>query len=67
MPRTQVFSFNLGDKVEVTEIKRPGIVVSLLVNESGVQYQVVYWNDCARRTEWVYDHEIRLREEAPAT
>ncbi len=61
MPRTQVFPYDLGDKVTLTEISRPGVIKGINIDNIGVQYNVVYWNDCARRTEWVYDHEISLR------
>ncbi len=66
MPRTQVFPFDLGDKVDLIEIKRPGIIKSINIDSLGTSYSVAYWNDCARRTEWVYEHEIALRTEPTA-
>lgn len=62
MPRTQVFSFDIGDQIKVIEINRPGVVTGMLVDDAGPQYRVAFWNDSARRTEWVYDHEISLRK-----
>jgi len=64
MPRhTQEFVFRLNDKVKVIEIDRPGVINGMSVDALGVQYRVVYWNDCTRRSEWVYADEIRLLEE----
>lgn len=60
--RTQSFAFNLEDKVNIVEIKRPGIVKGISIDNLGVQYQVTFWNDSSRRVEWVYDHEITLEE-----
>lgn len=62
MSRTQVFPFDLGDKVDLIEIKRPGLIKGISLDSGGAQYHVIYWNDCARRTEWVYEHEIKLTE-----
>lgn len=58
MSRTQVFRFDLKDKVRLIDINRPGQVTGLLVEDTGVQYRVTFWNDSVRRVEWVYDHEI---------
>ena len=61
--RTQLFDFDLHDKDTLIEINRPGIVNGLLFNEYGPKYQVIYWNDCQRKDEWVYGWEIKLKEE----
>ena len=57
--RKQDFHYDLGDKVKLLEIDRPGIVTGLCVDNVGIQYRVVYWNNCDRKTEWVYDQEIQ--------
>ena len=58
--RTENFNLNLGDKVTVIEIKRPGIIDSIMVDEGGHQYRVVYWFDGTRHASWVYEGEIKL-------
>jgi hypothetical protein len=64
MPRTQVFVFDLYDKVTLVDINRPAVITGLLVGDTGrPEYRVLFWNDCVRRTEWVYEHEIKMREE----
>lgn len=57
---TQSFPFRLDDKVTVTDINRPGIITGILAESMGIQYRVIYWNDCVRKTEWVYEWEVKL-------
>lgn len=40
-----------GQTVQVTQ-------VSLAGQELCVQYQIVWWNDGARKSEWIYANEI---------
>lgn len=61
---TQSFAFSLQDEVTIVEINRPGVINGMSADALGCQYRVVYWNDCQRRSEWVYGWEIKEREKA---
>lgn len=52
--------FSLQDRVKLVEIDRPGRVTGITINPSGIEYRVVYWDNGARRVEWVFDDEIKL-------
>lgn len=52
------FNFLIGQKVVINEIKRPGVVTGLSVDEVGKQVRVVYWNDGKRCTEWMFEWEV---------
>lgn len=55
---TRQFKFNLGERIRIKELDRPGIVDALGVFDCGVEYRVVYWNDGKRESVWVYAWEI---------
>lgn len=59
--RTETFKFNLGDKVIIHEIQRPGIVALLRVTSIGRDYLVDYLNDGTRKSEWLYEWELEPR------
>lgn len=59
--RTVIFKFDLGDKIMLSEIQRPGVVDGLMFGGNGTQYRVVYWNDSKREIELCYEWEIELR------
>lgn len=60
--RIQQFVFNIGDKVLVKEICRPGVIERLMVCSDGLQYCVAYWNDSNRKAEWLYEWELELHD-----
>lgn len=64
---TQSFAFTLNERVMLLEIRRPGVITGINIDSLGVQYRVVYWNDSQRRTEWVYEWEIRSEEKQNAS
>ncbi len=53
------FEYDLGQKVLIKEINRPGFINALLLNSSGTQYRVIYWDNCSRKDEWLYSCEIK--------
>lgn len=56
--RVERFQFDLGDKVMIPEINRPGTVEALTVDYLGPQYRVAYWDNGERRTAWVKADEL---------
>lgn len=59
--RVEHFAFNIGDKVMVKEIQRPGRIDALLVDCLGPQYQVLLWDNGERKRTWLYPDEIEAR------
>ena len=57
------FDFNLHDEVIIIPIGMKGMVDSLSADNNGKQYRVVYWNDGARFSSWLYAWEIKLLHE----
>ncbi len=57
--RAQLFVYDLKDKVIIIALERPAIITGLIVEETGPQYRVVYWDNCQRRNEWMYEHELK--------
>jgi hypothetical protein len=58
--RTVEFKFDIGEEVCISAIGMKGRVESLIYDSLGPQYRVVYWNDGARRTDWMYEWELGL-------
>jgi hypothetical protein len=58
---TVEFIFGLGQKVIVTEIARPGVVVAMRLDCFGKQVLVACWNDGSRVETWVYEWELEAR------
>lgn len=61
MTRTEIFAFNLKDKVIINEVQRPGVVEALMVDFLGPQYRVYYWDNGERKTVWLSADELSLR------
>lgn len=51
-------SFELGQKVIVKELERPGVVTSILAVPGSVTYQVRYFWDGEAKEVYLYDWEI---------
>ena len=60
MKRIVEFSHDLGDTVQ-TPIGMMGKVDSLSVDNNGLMYRVVYWNDGQRYSTWMYEWEFSIR------
>lgn len=61
MSRIEHFDFDLGDKVLVREIKRPGVVEALTIDFLGPQYRIAYWDNSERKTVWLKAGELEGR------
>ena len=61
MKRLETFEFNLGDKVIINELQRPGKVEALMIDFLGVQYRVAFWDNSQRQTVWLSADELSTR------
>lgn len=59
--RAEHFKFDLGDKVIIREVQRPGVVEALTIDFLGPQYRVVYWDNGKRETVWLKADELESR------
>ena len=50
--------FNLKDKVQITELERPGRVLAIYVSDTGIQYQVRYFDNEEAKTVYFYEDEL---------
>lgn len=50
--------FSIGQRVILVVPDIRGIIQQILFSADGIQYQVSYWDDAVRRTEWVFASEI---------
>lgn len=48
----------LGDQVQVKALKEPANVISVMWDECGVSYKVVYWIEGTRKCEWLFEWEL---------
>lgn len=51
-------NYDIGQEVTIKAISMKGKVDSISWDKNGIQYRVVYWNDCCRNLVWMYDWEI---------
>jgi hypothetical protein len=61
MKHTVEFEFNLGDKVMIKEIQRPGRIEMIHIDCLGVQYRVAYWDNSKRESNWLFADEVEAR------
>lgn len=59
--RTEIFKFDLNDRVMVKEIQRPGKVDALTIDYLGVQYRVGFWENGKRESVWLHADELEAR------
>lgn len=59
--RTEHFAFDLGGKVMIKEIQRPGRIIALAIDYTGVNYRVQFWNNSEYRSEWLSADELEAR------
>lgn len=52
------FSFQIGDKVEIIELQRPGRIKSIWVCEIGIKYQVRYFYNGKAEEDYFYVEEL---------
>lgn len=58
MIKTVVFDYDVGNEVKVKPIGMVGRVDSISLDNNGIMYRVVYWNDGARHSVWMYRWEL---------
>ena len=56
--RLEAFAFDIGDKVTISEVDRPGRVEALMIDFLGPQYRVAYWDHGERKTVWLRADEL---------
>jgi len=59
--RVEHFKFDLGDKVIIREINRPGRVEALMIDYLGPQYRVAFWDNSKREGSWLNAEELDAR------
>lgn len=50
--------FEIGQKVMIREVQRPGRVDMVQIDSIGVQFRVAYWIDGERKNTWLYFDEL---------
>lgn len=55
-------AFAIGNRVRVVGTDIIANVLAIIYNAEGCQYQIAYWHDNIRRTEWVLLAEIEKEE-----
>lgn len=60
--RAEQFKFDIGDKVLIKDIQRPGKVEALMIDFLGVQYRIVYWDNSKRENAWLGPDELEPRQ-----
>lgn len=50
----------VGSTVEVIGTTLTARVTAIILEETGMQYRITFWNENVRRTEWVNLEEIRV-------
>lgn len=50
--------FKLRDKVYIHELQLSGVVVGVYISDSGLQYQVRYFDDAKPQTNYFYEDEV---------
>ena len=46
------------DGITIVELKRPGRVIAIYVSETGIQYQVRYFDNGEAKTVYFYEEEL---------
>ncbi len=49
--------FAIGSKVKI-DGDLTAVVLGVTMRSSGVSYEVVWWEERSRRSEWLYDFEV---------
>jgi hypothetical protein len=61
MEKNIKIDFEIGQKVLVREIQRPGRVDMIQIDSVGMQYRIAYWDNSDRKNTWLYADEIESR------
>ena len=63
MGKTIKFKYGIGDQVKVLAINIIARIDSMSVDVTGKMYRIIYWDDGARNSIWVYDWEVTSCQE----
>ena len=55
-------AFEMHQRVRVRGTEITARVQAILLNDKGTQYQIYFWNDGVRRTEWVFPEELEAEK-----
>lgn len=58
MKRLIQIQYSIGDRVVVKDIEATGTVYAVMLSRDGIEYQVKYFVDARRATEWFVEGEI---------
>jgi uncharacterized protein YodC (DUF2158 family) len=53
--------FSIGDRVQITEVERPGKVLSVWLTKTGTQYEVRYFDKAEAKSIYFYEDELTPR------
>lgn len=53
--------YQLGDRVIIKEVQRPGRVEAIQMDGLGLMYRVCYWDNSKRESTWLYADELENR------
>lgn len=56
--KTIDIAYSIGDQVQVKALKEAAHVISVMLDECGLSYKVVYWIEGTRKCEWLFDWEL---------
>lgn len=54
--------FKLKDQVTIIELKLPGLIKRIQIEESGIIYEVRYFWNAEAKNVWFYEEEIEIQE-----
>lgn len=54
--------YDLGEQVEIHELRCPARVLQIALGRRGVEYEVAYWWNAERQTAWLPGFELRPRK-----
>lgn len=61
---TKEFDFNLLDTVNITELQRPGIILEINIDTTGIQYRVRYFDDGDAKYVYFFSNELKLKRKS---
>lgn len=53
-------TFNIKDKVFINELKRPGRIMAIHINEKGISYQVRFFDNADVKEIYFYCDELKI-------
>lgn len=56
----KLITAKLGTQVKIRGTEKTAILVAILHNLDGMQYQITFWDELVRRVEWVFACEIQM-------